>query len=137
MIKLVLHYAGVHAHNVGSFMVKIPVMETQRKKTQFIKTDSQPRFLAHCSVFSRPLHCLLLNLQALDALHVAHSGVDCRVVHGFHGGFDSVHASLLLLCHLSLSGHAVAFCVWQVKGGQRLTHANLMQNGRLCFAPVS
>lgn len=76
-----------------------------------------------------PLHCLLLNLEALDALHVAHSGVDCRVVHGLDGGFDSVHGALLPLCHLSLSGHAVAFCAWRQERGQRLTDTSCKMAG--------
>lgn len=122
VIKLVLHHAGVHAHNVGSFMVKIPVVETQRKNT-----ISENRFtttaFATLFFFPGPLHCLLLQLHALDALHVAHSGVDCRVVYGLDGGFDSVHGPLLLLRHLSLSGHAEAFCVWRLERGQRLTSA--------------
>lgn len=34
VISLVLHHAGVHAHNVDSFPVKIPVKETG--KTTFL-----------------------------------------------------------------------------------------------------
>lgn len=34
VIKLVLHHPGVHTHDVGSFVVKIPVEE--RRKTMLL-----------------------------------------------------------------------------------------------------
>lgn len=108
VIKLVLHHAAVHANNVGRFMVEISV-EATKKNTTIESRIIVFSFLAQCFVFPEPLRCLLLHFQALDALHVAHSCVDGRVVHGLDGGFDSAHGALLLFRHLSLSGHAVAF----------------------------
>lgn len=108
MVKLVLEYAGVGAHNCTGFGVKIPKDKTNGKGTIWFLN------LGLCSGFINEatdtlLLCFLLEFQAFDVVHISIDGVHGAVVVGLDSAWDLGQRSLFLL-HLPSQTKAIGAC---------------------------